>query len=187
MNENTFKNHRILVKRITDGKVVADTRIKRYEPVTNSFVISADSLTEKSYYQVTAMVFGEDDLYEFEGSIKGTVIENEVEISLGKRRKKEDRKRPRYRLSASGLVTEIYFEKHGIRLHKPMFFKTINMSSGGVLLRMDSGSFERGNRFKGVIPVEGRKLEFICEIVRTQNDNRLTEEYGCRIANLQYE
>ena len=96
MNENTFKNHRILVKRITDGKVVADTRIKRYEPVTNSFVISADSLTEKSYYQVTAMVFGEDDLYEFEGSIKGTVIENEVEISLGKRRKKEDRKRPRY-------------------------------------------------------------------------------------------
>ncbi len=187
MNEITFKNHRILVKRITDGKVVADTRIKRYESVTNSFVISADSLTDKSYYQVTAMVFGEDNLYEFEGSIKGTVIENEVEIFLGRRRQKEDRKRPRYRLSASGLVTELYFERHGIKLHKPMFFKTVNMSSGGVLLRMDSGSFEKGNLFKVVIPIEGRKLEFICEIVRTQNDNRLTEEYGCRIANLQYE
>ncbi len=181
MNENIFKNRRILVKRQEDGKVIADTRILRYEWRSSTFYIAASSLMEKKNAQVTALVFGSDNLYEFEGSVRGSAIGNEVAVYAGKPHAKEDRAKQRYAMAAKGVVISMYFLGQEVKLNRPMVLETVNISASGILIRMDSGSFETGNSFRMVIPIEGRKLEFTCEVVRVQNDNRLTEEYGCRI------
>lgn len=181
MNENIFKNRRILVKRQEDGKVIADTRILRYEWRSSTFYIAASSLMEKKNAQVTALVFGSDNLYEFEGSIRGSAIGNEVAVYAGKPHAKEDRAKQRYAMAAKGVVISMYFLGQEVQLNRPMVLETVNISASGILIRMDSGSFETGNSFRMVIPIEGRKLEFTCEVVRVQNDNWLTEEYGCRI------
>lgn len=181
MNENIFKNRRILVKRQEDGKVIADTRILRYEWRSSTFYIAASSLMEKKNAQVTALVFGSDNLYEFEGSIRGSAIGNEVAVYAGKPHAKEDRAKQRYAMVAKGVVISMYFLGQEVQLNRPMVLETVNISASGILIRMDSGSFETGNSFRMVIPIEGRKLEFTCEVVRVQNDNWLTEEYGCRI------
>lgn len=181
MNENIFKNRRILIKRLSDGKVVADTGILRYEWESNAFYIAASSLTERKSMQVTALVFGSDNLYEFEGAIRGSIIGNEVAVYAGKQHAKEDRKKQRYAVATKGIVTGLHFADQKVLLHRPMVLETVNISSSGILIRMDSGSFERGNCFGMVIPVEGKRLEFSCEVVRIQNDDCLTEEYGCRI------
>lgn len=181
MNENIFKNRRILVKRQEDGKVIADTRILRYEWQSSTFYIAASSLMEKKNAQVTALVFGSDNLYEFEGAIRGSAIGNEVAVYAGKPHAKEDRAKQRYAMAAKGVVISMYFLGQEVQLNRPMVLETVNISASGILIRMDSGSFETGNSFRMVIPIEGRKLEFTCEVVRVQNDNRLTEEYGCRI------
>lgn len=181
MNENIFKNRRILVKRQEDGKVIADTRILRYEWKSSTFYIAASSLMEKKNAQVTALVFGSDNLYEFEGSIRGSAIGNEVAVYAGKPHAKEDRAKQRYAMAAKGVVISMYFLGQEVQLNRPMVLETVNISAIGILIRMDSGSFETGNSFRMVIPIEGRKLEFTCEVVRVQNDNWLTEEYGCRI------
>ncbi len=185
MNENVFKNRRILIKRLDDGQIVADTRILRYDWEKSAFYISAASLTERKSMHVTALVFGADNLYEFEGSIRGSVIGNEMAIYAGKQHAKEDRKKQRYAVATKGVVTGLYFSGQTVHLHRPMVLETVNISSNGILIRMDSGSFEKGARFQMVIPVEGKRLDFTCEVVRMQNDDRLTEEYGCRIIGSQ--
>lgn len=181
MNDNIFKNRRILVKRQDDGKIVADTKILRYEREKNAFYISASSLTERKSMSVTALVFGSDNLYEFEGAVKGSIIGNEAVVYAGKQHAKEDRKKQRYAIATKGIVTGLYFAGQKVSLRRPMVLETVNISSSGILIRMDSGSFEQSSCFEMVIPVEGRRLEFTCEVVRIQNDDCLTEEYGCKI------
>lgn len=161
--------------------MIADTRILRYEWKSSTFYIAASSLMEKKNAQVTALVFGSDNLYEFEGSIRSSAIGNEVAVYAGKPHAKEDRAKQRYAMAAKGVVISMYFLGQEVQLSRPMVLETVNISASGILIRMDSGSFEPGNIFRMIIPIEGRKLEFTCEVVRVQNDTWLTEEYGCRI------
>ncbi len=90
-------------------------------------------------------------------------------------------------MGSMGIRSEGCFGDRDVRLNKPMMLMTVNMSSDGILVKMDSGSFEKGDCFRMVINVEDRALIFYCRVVRTQNDNMLTEEYGCRIVGTQFE
>ncbi len=184
MNERDFKNRRILIKKIKDGNVVADTKILRYEPTANSVFISAGSLALKKFYAVSVLIFGKDGLYEFEGTVKGAMVENETEVLLGKRREKEDRKRTRYPIAVDGRIDRVNVMQSDVTLKKPMHAQTVNMSSVGVLLRMDAGSFVIGNRFQTVLDIDDRDIELECEVVRIQNSLPQTEEYGCRIREI---
>ena len=133
------------------------------------------------------MIFGPDKLYEYEGNLTGAVIDNEMVVLLGRHREKENRRKRRYKLLTKGIITELCFGDREVRLNKPMKLMTVNMSSDGILVKMDSGSFEKGDCFRMVINVENRALIFYCSVVRKQNDNMLTEEYGCRIEGTQFE
>ena len=109
------------------------------------------------------------------------MVENEIEVLLGRRKVKEDRKRTRYRIRMKGHVTTIRIEKEKISLKKPIEVKTLNMSSNGILMRADSGSFYIGSNFSTSLFIDGKELEFDCEVVRIQNSKARTEEYGCKV------
>ena len=181
INDSTLRNRRILIKRVSDGEIVADTRIIRFQQDKNICFVSADSLKDKSRYSVTVLVFGTDSLYEFEGGIGGAVVDNEVAVLFGRHRMKEDRKNYRYDLSTGGIISEIYIDDKSVKLLRPMNFITVNLSANGILLRMDSGSFDIGDRFRTEIPIAGRCIEFLSEVVRVHRESQLVDQYGCRI------
>ena len=179
--ENALKDQRILIRREEDKEVLADTKIIRYDILNNSVTISADSLSRKELANVSILIFGIKKLYEFHGTIKGAMIENEIEVLLGRRKEKEDRKRKRYRIRMRGYVNAMRIEKTDISLRKPIEVRTLNMSSNGILMRADSGSFYIGSTFLVSLIVDHKELEFDCEVVRIQNSKAKTEEYGCKV------
>lgn len=187
MNESTIKNRRILIKNIEDGKIIADTKVIRFNSLTNAVLISADSLAERKYYNISAFIFAKKCLYEFYGTIKGVLVGNEVEVLLGKSKEKEDRAKTRYPVALEGNIDGIMIEDKMILLRKAMRIRTINMSANGILMKADSGCFVIGDRFALSLTVEEGNIYLGCEIVRIQNSGMLTEEYGCRINEIQIE
>lgn len=185
MNENAIKNRRILIKDTKDGSIIADTKILRFDSRANSVVISADSLAVKKHYNISAYVFAEECLYEFFGTIRGAMVENEIEVFLGKSKTKEDRAKTRYPVALEGSINGVIIENREIRLRKPIHIRMINMSANGVLMQADSGCFNVGDCFIMALKTETNSIEVYCEIVRIQNENLLTEEYGCRIKEIQ--
>lgn len=181
MNENTVKNRRILIKNAEDGQIIADTKILRFDRRANSVLISADSLKDRKYYKISAYIFAEECLYEFFGTIKGALVDNEIEVFLGKSKEKEDRAKTRYPVALEGSIVAIIIEDRTIVLRKAMLVETINMSANGILMKADSGSFHIGDCFAVNLKVEEGEIQLRCGIVRIQNSSMLTEEYGCRI------
>lgn len=182
--ENALKDQRILIRREEDKEVLADTKIIRYDILNNSVTISADSLMRKELSNVSILIFGVKKLYEFHGTIKGAMIENEVEVLLGRKKVKEDRKKPRYRIRMKGQVNAIQIQNQNVSLRKPIEIKTINMSSNGILMKADSGSFYIGSSFSISMIIDQKELEFDCEVVRIQNSKPRTEEYGCKVTEV---
>lgn len=181
MNENEVKNRRILIKNVEDGEIIADTKILRFNSRVNSVHISADSLKDRKYYNISAYIFAEDCLYELFGTIKGVLVDNEIEVFLGKSKEKEDRAKTRYSVALEGSICGIIIENRTIRLRKVMRIETINMSANGILMKADSGCFHIGDCFLLNIKLEEGAIELSCRIVRIQNECMLTEEYGCQI------
>ena len=185
MNEGELKNRRIIIKNIENDQVIADTRIIRYDSLSNSVMISAASLLEKKFYNISAFIFSENGLYESYGTIRGTVTGNEIEVFLGKSREKEDRAKTRYPISVEGNVKGIYIDDKEISLHRGIHIETINMSANGILIKADAGCFDTGEMFTLVLEMGKDTLELQCEVVRTQSSEEPLEEYGCRIDAIQ--
>lgn len=184
MNENELKNRRILIKNTEDGKIIADTKIIRFDSVTNSVLINADSLVDRKYYSISAFIFAKECLYEFIGTIRGALVDNKVEVFLGKSKEKEDRAKTRYPVALEGKIDGIMIGERMIVLRKAMPIQTINMSANGVLMKTDSGCFRVGDCFSLILKVEEGEIKLSCKIVRIQNSDMLTEEYGCRIREI---
>lgn len=187
MNESMIKNRRILIKNMENGEIIADTRILGFNSLTNSVSISADSLPDKKYYRISAFIFAEECLYEISGTIKGAMVDNEIEVFLGRSKEKEDRARTRYPVELEGVISHILIDGRKIRLRKPMDIRTINMSANGVLMKADTGCFTVGDGFVLTLTVERGTIVLHCGIVRINYSNMLTEEYGCRISGIQLE
>lgn len=198
MNEAELKNRRILIKNVEDDTVIADTTILRFNSVSNSVMIRADSLQIKKSYNISAMIFMDKRLCEFSGTLKGAAVENEVEVFLGKSKEKESRARTRYPITLEGSIKGVYIDTKEISLHKSIHIKTVNMSASGVLLQADVGCFSIGEVFSLVLEIQDGVLEMQCEVVRVQNAERafleegeedmmLREEYGCKIRETRFD
>ena len=187
MNESTIRNRRILIKNTENGEIIADTKILGFNSLTNSVRISAASLPDKKYYRISAFIFAEECLYELSGTIKGAMVDNEIEVLLGRSKEKEDRATTRYPVELKGVVSHILVDGRAIRLRKPMHIQTINMSANGVLMKADAGCFGVGDSFVLTLMVERGTIVLHCGIVRINHNNLLTEEYGCRISGIQLE
>ena len=187
MNESALKNRRILIKNTEDGQIIADTKIVRFDSLTNSVHISANSLAVRKYYNISAFIFAEECLYEFSGTIRGALVDNEIEVFLGKSKEKEDRAKTRYPVALEGDIDGIVIDGKTIRLRKVMHIRTINMSANGILMQADSGCFRVGDTFSMDLQVEHGRIALKCEIVRIQNSGMLIEEYGCRISGIEIE
>ncbi len=197
MKEGELKNRRIIVKSVEDDTVLADTAILRFNSDSNSVMIRADSLSQKKFCNISAIIFAEKCLYEVRGTIRRAVVGNEVEVYLGKSRKKESRTRTRYPVAIVGGIRGVYLDEREIPLHRKIPVKIVNMSASGILLSADMGYFNIGEVFSLALRTPQGALTLRCEIVRIQKsyggkrkgvlDGALQEEYGCRIREAHFE
>jgi len=179
--EKDLRNRRIIIKSLKDQKTIADTQILNYDALNNIVRVSAVNIPEREYEKIYALIFGHENLYEYVGAIRGTIIANEMEILLGKSRMKEDRKQLRYNISMTGMILSIIISGWTITLRKPIEVKTINISSSGILFQADAGSFGIGNEFMLLLEIEEKAMKLKCEVIRIQNSTIRTEEYGCKV------
>ena len=74
-----------------------------------------------------------------------------------------------------------------ICLRKPMRIRTINMSANGVLMQAGAGCFAVGDGFVLRLNMDKGSIVLECGIVRIDQSDMLTEEYGCRISGIRLE
>ena len=171
---------RIIVKEIAGGKMVLDTRIKSYDPIRKVVKVSAGSLDNRMEHAVTVIIFGPNgSLVESIGNLRKVVIANEVEIELGKSKNGEKRKHARYPLKEKGYIESVIVDGTLIKLQKPIEMETCNISGNGILIHTMAGSGTVGTEMRICVKLGDTMLQKTYRIVRVQNANLKTEEYGC--------
>ena len=185
MVEKEIKNHRIVIKNIEDNQTIADTKVIRYDSAVNSVIISAQSILDKKFYQVYAIIFAENCLYKFYGTIRGVIRENEMEVLIGKCETMEERQAVRYSIALEGNIEGVYIDDEKILLHKSIPIEVIDMSSSGILLKAEAGVFTIGEIYSLIVYTNAGTLKMQCEIARIKSNGTLVEEYGCRIEKVQ--
>lgn len=186
MVEKEIKNHRIIIKNVEDDQTIADTKVTRYDSAVNSVIISAQSITDKKFYRVYAIIFAENCLYRFYGSIRGVMRENEMEVLIGKCEAMEERQAVRYSIALDGSIEGVYIDGTKILLHRNIPIQAVDMSSSGILLKAEAGFFNIGEVYLLILNTNAGALRMQCEVVRIKNDGTLIEEYGCRIGKVQW-
>lgn len=179
-HENDLVGCKIQVKDRKSSQLISDTRITAYDTVQKVVKISASGLKYSGQQEVSVLIFCPNRLLEYYGVLERPVIANEFEIRLHSGRNKEDRKKQRYEMKAKGQVEGIVIEKQMIILRKPIEFITHNISANGVLLETMAGSFEKGDRIQILLELGETTIQGEYEVVRIQNQNLWTTEYGCR-------
>ena len=171
---------RIIVKEIAGGKRVLDTRIKSYDPIRKVVKVSAGSLDNRMEHAVTVIIFGPNgSLVEATGNLRKVIIANEVEIELGRSKNGEKRKHVRYPLKEKGYIESVIVDGTLIELQKPIEMETCNISGNGILIQTMAGSGTVGTELRICVKLGDTMLQKTYRIVRIQNANLKTEEYGC--------
>lgn len=171
---------RIIVKEIAGGKRVLDTRIKSYDPIRKVVKVSAGSLDNRMEHAVTVIIFGPNgSLVEATGNLRKVIIANEVEIEPGRSKNGEKRKHARYPLKEKGYIESVIVDGTLIELQKPIEMETCNISGNGILIQTMAGSGTVGTELRICVKLGDTMLQKTYRIVRIQNANLKTEEYGC--------
>lgn len=100
------------------------------------------------------------------------------------RYRKRYRAKIRYPIALEGEISSVDVLGRSIPLRKPIHMQTFNMSSDGILVKADAGCFEIGEKFSLLLRTQEGEMRVACEVVRMQNCGMLTEEYGCRVAEI---
>ncbi|MGN0348600.1 MAG: PilZ domain-containing protein [Roseburia sp.] len=187
-HEINLKNCRALIRNKKSGQTIADTKITDFDSRRNLIKIRSSSLMsgriQERVLLVSVLIFTKEMLLEYNGRLRMTVTANELEIELSARREREDRESVRYTLEMEGKVEGLLVKHQKIFLRKPIDTISINISERGLLLCAAAGSFEIGDCVIVFLQSDGMELRGEYEVVRTQNSNLWTEEYGCRLVEM---
>lgn len=186
MVEKEVKNRRIIIKNAEDNQTIADTEIISFDSNTNSILIPAESIQDKKFYRISAIIFAKDSLYKFHGTIRGTVRGQGIEVFLSKRETEKERQAARYPVDLWGKIEGVYTDGKINIFNNEIPVNAVNMSSNGILLKTETGLFQIGEIYSLLLKTDVGTLKMECEIIRTQGTGTRSKNYGCRIGNIQW-
>lgn len=178
-NSKSLKNCRILIRDSISGDLIADTTIQGYDAKRNVLTISADALKGPVENKLALLVLEKSGVLEYSGNFRKT-INGTAEIALYGEKKKEDRNFTRYEMKTEGRVEALLIENERIDLRKPIPISVLNISANGILFRGDIDAFRKGSKVRLRVGLKDNAFVSEYEIVRSQNRNKETAEYGCR-------
>ncbi len=178
-NNKNLKNCRIFVRDSITGELVADTLVEGYDAKRNVMNISASAIRGPAENRLSLLVLTKGGVLEFSGNLR-KFFSGMAEIALFGERKKEDRNFTRYDVNTEGRVEALLIGNNRVDLRKPVPVFILNLSANGILFRGDIDAFRRGSKVRVRIGLKDTAFVGEYEIVRSQNRNKETAEYGCR-------
>ena len=175
-----FKNCRIIVKDANSDRMLADTKILSHDNAANTIRVSVGDIQYAPMQKIYILIFGQNSLYEYQGTIGRTMTANEITIFLKQGQERESRVCKRYDFEVPGEVKALKLESTFVELHTPIPLKTRNISASGVLLRTMASSLYVGMIVRLELLMDGKIYQVETEVKRTQNATLRTEEYGCQ-------
>jgi len=179
-DSKSLKNCRILVRDSVTGTLLADTNIQDYDARRNTLTIRKDALTGPADNKLSLLVLGRSEVLEYSGNMRKMANSIDVEIAIFGEKKKEDRNFTRYDMKAEGRVEAVIVGEERIELRKPVVMSVVNISANGILFRADADALYKGAKVRVHVGIKGNDFISEYEVVRFQNRNKETAEYGCR-------
>jgi len=178
-NGKNLKNCRILIRDSVTGELLADTMIEGYDPKRNMMTIFAGALNGPAKNRLSLLALTRKGVLEYSGNFR-KMSGGMAQIALYGERKKEDRNFTRYNIETEGRVEALLIGDTRIDLRKPVPVFILNISANGILFRGDIDAFRRGSKVRVRVGLKNNSFVGEYEIVRSQNRNKETAEYGCR-------
>lgn len=178
-NSKNLKNCRILIRDSISGELVADTTVEGYDPKRNLMTVFAGALNGPVKNRLSLLALVKSGVLEYSGNLR-KISGGMAEIALYGERKKEDRNFTRYDMKTEGRVEALLIGDTRIELRKPVPIFILNISANGILFRGDIDAFRRGSKVRVRVGLKNNAFVGEYEIVRSQNRNKETAEYGCR-------
>lgn len=178
-NGKNLKKCRILLRDSISGELVADTMVEGYDGKRNVLTIASGALRGPVEHRLSLLVLAKEGVLEYSGNLR-KISNGVAEIALFAERKKEDRNFTRYDLRTEGRVEALLIGDTRIDLRKPVPISVLNISANGILFRGDIDAFRRGSKVRVRVGLKDNSFVGEYEIVRSQNRNKETAEYGCR-------
>ncbi|MCM1540993.1 MAG: PilZ domain-containing protein [Blautia sp.] len=172
-------NCRVLVRDSISGELVADTTIEGYDAKRNVLTIFAGALNGSAKNRLSLLALAKSGVLEYSGNLR-KISGGMAEIALYGERKKENRNFTRYEMKTEGRVEALLIGDTRIDLRKPVPVSILNISANGILFRGDIDAFRRGSKVRVRVGLKQNSFVGEYEIVRSQNRNKETAEYGCR-------
>ena len=174
-----IKNCRILLRDSISGQLVADTTVESFDGKRNMLTIASGALQGQVKNKLSLLVLAREGVLEYSGNLR-KISNGVAEIALYGERKKEDRNFTRYDMKTEGRVEALLIGDTRIELRKPVPVSILNISANGILFRGDIDAFRRGSKVRVRVGLKDNSFVGEYEIVRSQNRNKETAEYGCR-------
>ncbi|MDE6924884.1 MAG: PilZ domain-containing protein [Acetatifactor sp.] len=178
-NSKNLKNCRILARDSITGELIADTTVEGYDPKRNMMTLFAGALNGPAKNRLSLLALTKNGVLEYSGNLR-KIAGGMAEIALYGERKKEDRNFTRYDMKTEGRVEALLIGDTRIDLRKPVPVFILNISANGILFRGDIDAFRRGSKVRVRVGLKDNSFVGEYEIVRSQNRNKQTAEYGCR-------
>lgn len=178
-NSKNLKNCRILIRDSVTGELIADTTAEGYDPKRNLLTVFAGALSRPAKNRLSLLALAKGGVLEYSGNLR-KIVNGMAEIALYGERKKENRNFTRYEMKTEGRVEALLIGDTRIELRKPVPIAILNISANGILFRGDIDAFRRGSKVRVRVGLKDSSFVGEYEIVRSQNRNKETAEYGCR-------
>lgn len=178
-NSKNLKNCRILIRDSVTGELIADTTAEGYDPKRNLLTVFAGALSKPAKNRLSLLALAKGGVLEYSGNLR-KIVNGMAEIALYGERKKENRNFTRYEMRTEGRVEALLVGDTRIELRKPVPVAILNISANGILFRGDIDAFRRGSKVRVRVGLKDSSFVGEYEIVRSQNRNKETAEYGCR-------
>lgn len=178
-NSKNLKNCRILIRDSVTGELIADTTVEGYDTERNLLTVYAGALSRPAKSRLSLLALAGSGVLEYSGNLR-KITNGMAEIALYGERKKESRNFTRYEMKTEGRVEALLIGDTLIELRKPVPVAILNISANGILFRGDIDAFRRGSKVRVRVGLKQNSFVGEYEIVRSQNRNKETAEYGCR-------
>lgn len=170
---------RILIRDSVTGELIADTTVEGYDAKRNLMTVFAGALSRPAKSRLSLLALAKSGVLEYSGNLR-KITNGMAEIALYGERKKENRNFTRYEMKTEGRVEALLIGDTRIELRKPVPVAILNISANGILFRGDIDAFRRGSKVRVRVGLKQSSFVGEYEIVRSQNRNKETAEYGCR-------
>lgn len=172
---------RIIVQDTNSNTTIADTKVLSCDRQNDVVTLSRTVFSKELPERVSVLVFADQQLFEYRGTVrKGRISQGLVDIALYRGRNKESRGEKRYIVNTIAIVDHLIIGKKPIPLRKRLEVLVVDMSSGGCLIKADSGFFNVNSSFLLTIEYMGSTMTISTTVLRIKTIDAHTAEFGCK-------